>query len=216
MISGHIETRPDRRRARTRAALLQAGQSLFAAQSVDAVSVDDIVAAADVAKGSFYNHFADKEALARVIAGAVRGETEAEIDEANAGVADPALRMARAQAVVVRYAGRNPERARAMGRLYAGATLPNAPLNRGVRADIEAGLAAGRFTGLTVEAGVLMAMGIAGVAASRALDPDNPTPLPLLSRQLTFGLLRGLGLADADARELADEAAADIFKETRP
>ena len=90
------DIRPDRRRARTRAALLQAGQSLFAAQSVDAVSIDDIVLAADVAKGSFYNHFADKDALAREVAVTVRGEVEAQVDLANAGVADPVMRMARA------------------------------------------------------------------------------------------------------------------------
>jgi AcrR family transcriptional regulator len=132
------EPRTDRRRARTRTALLRAGQSLFADQSVDAVSIDDIVAAADVAKGSFYNHFSDKEALAREIAMAVRAEAEAEIDAANAGVADPVSRMARAQTVFVRFALRDPVRARAMMRLFAGATLPNAPLNRGVRADVAA------------------------------------------------------------------------------
>ena len=53
--------RVDRRRERTRAALMRAGQVLFATRSVDAVSIDDIVAAAEVAKGSFYNHFPDKE-----------------------------------------------------------------------------------------------------------------------------------------------------------
>ena len=62
----------DRRRVRTRAALLRAGASLFATRSVDGVSIDDIVAAADVAKGSFYNHFPDKEALAAELSDAAR------------------------------------------------------------------------------------------------------------------------------------------------
>ena len=128
MIADPIDIKPDRRRARTRAALLQAGESLFAAQSVEAVSIDDIVAAADVAKGSFYNHFADREALARAIAGQVRTEAEAQVDQINDGVADPARRMARAQMVFARFALQNPQRARAMMRLFAGATLPNAPL----------------------------------------------------------------------------------------
>lgn len=64
--------RPDRRRQRTRAALLEAGRRLFAARSVEAVTIDDIVAAADVAKGSFYNHFTDREALAREVAAEIR------------------------------------------------------------------------------------------------------------------------------------------------
>jgi len=56
---------PDRRRARTREALLSAGRALFAARDVDGVSIDEIVAAAEVAKGSFYNHFTDKDVFAR-------------------------------------------------------------------------------------------------------------------------------------------------------
>lgn len=215
MIADPIDIKPDRRRARTRAALLQAGQSLFAAQSVDAVSIDDIVAAADVAKGSFYNHFTDKEALAREIARQVRAEAEAQVDRVNDGVTDPARRMARAQTVIVRFALQNPERARAMMRLFAGATLPNAPLNRGVRTDIEAGLATGAFRGLTVETGVLMAMGMAMVAVSRVLEPRGQTPAADLCRDLNFGLLRGLGVAEDLARAISDAAAADIFTETR-
>jgi AcrR family transcriptional regulator len=209
-----METRTDRRRERTRAALLRAGQGLFALHPVDAVSIDDIVLAADVAKGSFYNHFADKEALAREIAVQVRAEAEAQIDLANAGVADPVLRMARAQAVFVRFAVRNPERARAMVRLFAGATLPDAPMNRGVRADVEAGLAAGLYRDLTVETGVLMAMGVGMVAVSRVLEQDGVTPADALARDLIFGLLRGLGVRDDNARAASAAAVSEIFGET--
>ena len=208
------EVKTDRRRARTRAALLQAGQSLFAAQSVDAVSIDDIVLTADVAKGSFYNHFADKEALAREIAVAVRAEAEADVDAANAGVGDPALRMARGQAVFVRYAARNPERARAMMRLHAGATLPNAPMNRGLRADIEAGLTSGAFHGVTLETGLLMAMGMGMIAVTRVLEADGTAAPHALSRDLNFGLLRGLGVAEDTARAISAAAVSDIFGET--
>lgn len=214
MIAPAEDIKTDRRRARTRAALLQAGQSLFAAQSVDAVSIDDIVAAADVAKGSFYNHFPDKEALAREIAVTVRAEAEAQVDLANAGVTEPASRMARGQAVFVRYAVRNPERARAMMRLHAGATLPNAPMNRGLRADIEAGLAAGVFRGLTVETGLLMAMGMGMVGVTRVLEANGPADPQALSRDLNFGLLRGLGVAEDAARAISAAAVADIFKES--
>ncbi|MGD1066390.1 MAG: TetR/AcrR family transcriptional regulator [Vulcanimicrobiaceae bacterium] len=43
--------------------LLDAAQRLFLARGVAATSVDDIVAAADVAKGTFYLYFPSKEAL---------------------------------------------------------------------------------------------------------------------------------------------------------
>ncbi|HRD27949.1 MAG TPA: helix-turn-helix domain-containing protein [Caulobacter sp.] len=213
MIAQAEDSRTDRRRARTRAALLQAGQALFAAQSVDAVSIDEIVLAADVAKGSFYNHFPDKEALAREIAVQVRAEVEAQVDLANRTVTDPALRMARAQAVVIRFALRESEPARAMTRLFAGATLPDAPMNRGVRADIEAGLKAGCFHGLTVEAGVLLAMGAATAAVSGVLEPAGRLAADRLAGELIFGLLRGLGVADPVARDTSAAAVSDIFAE---
>ena len=49
----------------TRQVLLDATQALLASRSMDALSVDEIVMRADVAKGTFYNHFSDKDALAR-------------------------------------------------------------------------------------------------------------------------------------------------------
>lgn len=199
----------DRRRVRTRAALLQAGQSLFAARSVDAVTVDDIVGTAEVAKGSFYNHFTDKDDLAREIAAAIRSEVEALVDATNRDIADPAVRMARAFAVYVRYAHEQPERARAMLRLLAGATLPDMPLNAGVRFDLEAGLAAGRFRGLPLQSALLLVMGVVQIGLIHVLE--HPTDeawiaiVPLLA-----GQLRGLGVPFDEAQTLARSAIHDV------
>lgn len=200
----------DRRRVRTRSALLRAGAALFATRPVDAVSIDDIVAAADVAKGSFYNHFEDKEALARAIAEEVRGGVETLAAEVNAGIADPAERVARALCGFVGQAVEQPVAVRAMMRLFQGAAIPDAPMNRGVRADIKAGLAAERFDGVALEAGVLMTVGVVQMAASRTLEPKSGNPAALAA-DLAFGLLRGLGLTADEARAVADRAAEEVF-----
>ena len=55
--------RNERRKARTRSALLAAGQRLFGEQGFDATTVAEIAEDADVAVGSFYNHFDSKEDL---------------------------------------------------------------------------------------------------------------------------------------------------------
>jgi TetR/AcrR family transcriptional regulator, transcriptional repressor for nem operon len=47
-----------------KAALIDAATEVFHVQGFNASSVDDIVRAANVPKGSFYNHFPSKEALA--------------------------------------------------------------------------------------------------------------------------------------------------------
>ena len=218
MIAGAV--RVDRRRERTRAALLRAGQVLFATRSVDAVSIDDIVAAAEVAKGSFYNHFPDKDGLAREIAKQARAAIELTVADINTGVIDPAERVARALAMFARGAEAFPIRAQAMMRLFPFASVPDAPMNRGVRADIQAGLAAGRFEGLAPEAAVMMAVGTAQIAVSRVLErhaADAASTLAAtLAEDLIFGLLRGLGLDGAAARAVAAKACADIFAATLP
>lgn len=200
----------DRRRVRTRSALLRAGAALFADRSVDGVSIDEIVAAAEVAKGSFYNHFPDKETLAREIAEEVRHGVEALAAEVNEGVADPAERVARALCGFVRQAAEEPTGVRVMLRLFDAAATPDAPMNRGVRADIKAGLAEGRFDGVALETGVLMAVGLVQIAVARALGQPG-AKAAALARDLAFGLLRGLGLEAAEAESIAARSAADAF-----
>jgi TetR/AcrR family transcriptional repressor of nem operon len=54
-------------RPNTRNALLESGTKLFIERGFNACSVQDITDAAGVPKGSFYNHFKSKEALAAEI-----------------------------------------------------------------------------------------------------------------------------------------------------
>ena len=82
------------RAARTRGALIAAGFELLAEKPIDAIPIDEVVARAGVAKGSFFNHFADKAAFAAAIADEVRLELEERITTANAGEADPLKRIA--------------------------------------------------------------------------------------------------------------------------
>ena len=206
----------DRRRIRTRAALMQAGLELFAARSLDGVTIDEIVDAAQVAKGSFYNHFPDKEALAREVAAEVRRNVEALAAEVSAGVADPAERVARALCGFVRQALENPVGVRVGLKLFRGAHIPDFPANAGVRADIRAGLASGQFSGVGQEAAVLLAVGVTQTAVGRVLDPESSEPpdrarVVALCRDLGTGLLRGLGLDLPTARAVAARAATDIL-----
>jgi len=45
------------RRARTRSQLIEAARALYGRSPIEAVTVDDVVAEAAVAKGTFYVHF---------------------------------------------------------------------------------------------------------------------------------------------------------------
>jgi AcrR family transcriptional regulator len=199
------------RAERTRAALIAAGRRLFSERPVDAVTVDDIVGAADVGKGSFYNHFADREALFQAISDDIRAAIEDKISRANAGVADPAHSLARAVCIYLRYAVDEPEPAQVLVRIHTGLTSLDAPVNRGVVGDISKGLAEGRFTVATLEAGVLYVMGVNRLALARVTE--EPSIAVGLAQQMCALLLRGFGLSAAEADLIAAQASDEIVRE---
>ena len=70
---------------------MAAGRRLLSQRPIDAVTVDDIVQAAEVGKGSFYNHFADREALARAITSQIRASIESAVARVQQAAADGRL-----------------------------------------------------------------------------------------------------------------------------
>lgn len=207
-----MAARTNPRAERTRAALIGAGRRLYSERPVDAVTVDDIVQAAAVGKGSFYNHFADRDALVRAISSEIRGLVETAVTRANAGVEDPARRMARAICTYLRFALDAGESAGVLVRIHSGHTSLSAPLNRGLVEDIEVGLASGRFTVATVEAGVLYVLGVTQLALVRVVQEPTLAFAVSLSQQMCALTLRGLGVAGAEADMIAAQASDEIVR----
>lgn len=203
----------NRQRQRTRAALLNAGQRLFASRPVEGVSIDDIAAAADVAKGSFYNHFRDKDELAQVIYDLVNGDCEFHIYSANQHVADPPTRIARALCVVIRYTQDHDDRFGALLNLANRKTAIDAPLNAGAKDDVEQGLVSGRLRGVTLETGLLVVLGLIRVAAQHALAPETKTPVNILAREMGAAMLCALGVEHDEAARLAEAASTELLGE---
>lgn len=193
--------------------MIAAGRRLFSKNPIDAVTVDDIVRAAKVGKGSFYNHFADREALLRAIASEIRASVERAVALANAGIEDPAQRVARAMCVYLRCAVDDPERARVLARIQSGLTSLAAPLNRGVVDDIAAGLAAARFSVATLEAGVLCVLGVTQIALIRVLEEPISSVAVGLAQQMCALTLRGLGVEPAGADRIAAQASDEIVRQ---
>jgi AcrR family transcriptional regulator len=201
----------DRRRDRTRAALMDAGRALFAVRHVDGVSVDEIVAAAEVAKGSFYNHFADKDVFAREIAAAVRRQAEQAVIEANVGVEDPALHLARALCVFMRFAMEHRDSAQVLWRLNSGATMVDAPINRGLRDNVQRGIREQRFRHVDLESAVLLVMGVIVISLRHALEEGLVTAPRTIAKSMAAGLLRSLGVTPSQSAQLADVAVQAIL-----
>jgi AcrR family transcriptional regulator len=193
--------RRERRKLATRDALLDAAWSLLVSRSMDALGIDEIAERADVARGTFYNYFADKDALERELASQSRARIEGEIARVNQGVIDPAERIARAFLCVLYLGISAPQQATAMMRLFPRATDPAAPINSGVRRDAAEGMAQARIVATSEDAVVACVMGVITAGVNRALDlPAGHV------REFAHGLgtilLHGLGLKRAEAERI--------------
>jgi len=94
------------KRERTRAKLIAAGLTVLAKKG-EALTAADVVTAAEVSNGTFYNHFEDRDAFLDVLAKeSLRALTVASA-KATAG-ADPAWRFAVATAQVLSAGHANP------------------------------------------------------------------------------------------------------------
>lgn len=195
------------RTGRTRAALIAAGLDLLVERPIDAIPIDDFVARAGVAKGSFFNHFKDKHDFAAAVAAEVRMEIEARVAEANAGISDPVARIAGGMVVVARVAVDQPRRMMALLRSLAPATSQTHPLNRGLTDDLEAALAEGLLRPEARETGLPYWLGLCHVLMMHLIEtqPTREQAQTRLGEMLVMGLT-GLGVAPAQAEALARAA----------
>lgn len=199
---------PNPRAARTRAALLAAGFELLAERPIDAIAIDEVVARAGVAKGSFFNHFTDKPGFANAIGAAVRAELEERVGAANAGVTDPVARLAGGMRVAVDFALTQRKRAIVMLRGLELSTGINHELNRGIRADIDRLIEAGLARPEAASTGVRYWLGLCQVAQLNVIErqPARADAAVRLCEMLVLGLT-GLGVPEARARSAAEAAA---------
>lgn len=188
------------RAARTRTALLDAGLDLLAERPIDAIAIDELVAAAGVAKGSFFNHFGDKYGFANAIGEAIRGDIEALIGALNKDERDPLARLCGGMTGAAAFALCERKRAAVLMRSARGMTLEDHVLNRGVIADLRDVAAAHRLVAAADRGGVLFWLGccqalIGGLIEKRA---DAAGVAEMLSDMIALGL-GGLGINAATA-----------------
>lgn len=200
-------TKPSRlspRSVRTRSALLAAGLDLLVERPIDAIPIDDFVARAGVAKGSFFNHFADKQDFANAVATEVRLELEAHVASANAGIEDPVERIAGGMRVGAHFALTQPKQAAVLLRSSESSTARTHPLNKGLVDDIENACSLGRLRPEARDTGVPYWLGLCQVLMIAILESrdDKQRLERLLSEMIVLGLT-GLGVPEAEARKLS-------------
>jgi AcrR family transcriptional regulator len=192
------------RSQRTRAALIAAGLDLLVDRPIDAIPIDDLVARAGVAKGSFFNHFTDKHDFAAAVAAEVRMEVEAAVARANAEVTDPLVRIAGGMAVAARFAVDDPRRMMVLLRSQVPATSQTHPLNRGLKEDIEAALAEGLLHPEARNVGLLYWLGLCQILMAHLIETRPPRDMAAQRfREMLLLGLAGLGVPMARAQDIS-------------
>jgi len=195
-------SRLDRRKARTRQALIDAAVRLIGEGRGDRASIQEITEAADIGFGSFYNHFDSKEQLFATASAEVLERWGQLIDRVSAGISDPAELVA----VGVRIAGRLGWTHPDIAAFATGAGLdvldtPDGLESRALR-DIRAGQAAGRFTVPDAEVALsAVAGGLLGLLRLYQRHPERITKTAV--DQLAEAVLRLLGVPAPEAARLA-------------
>ncbi|HTX93976.1 MAG TPA: TetR/AcrR family transcriptional regulator [Mycobacterium sp.] len=208
------ENRLERRKMRTRAALIRAGQSFIAAGKTN-VPVLEITQAADVGMGSFYNHFESKEDLFEAAVNEVLDELGAVLDKLSDEGEDPAETFARSFRLVGRLFRRRPETCKVL--LNTGLTLISAERGLAPRAlrDIRVGARAGRFSvddpvlALSVAGGALM--GLAQLLHDQPERDDGEA-----ADRVTRDVLVMFGLPSHEADEICGRPLPDLGELTEP
>ena len=118
MLTPMTESLRDRRKRRTAEAIVAAALELFAERGFERTTVDQIAAAADISRRTFFRYFADKEELFFAEDERLLEVVEATLDAAPAG--EPVLELARrATRALAAHSVADPERRLARERLIA-------------------------------------------------------------------------------------------------
>lgn len=199
-----VPERVDRRKVRTRAALIAAA-SQFLAEGRSAVSIQEITDAAGVGFGSFYNHFETKDALFEA-AVADTLETYAQLlDIAVSGYDDPAEVFAVSFRMTGRLQRQVPEMVRVLLNEGMSLLLRDEGLAPRALRDISRAVDEGRFDVESTQL-ALMAAGGALLGLLQLLDAEPEADADALADQMTRRILRAFGMSKEDADDLCSRA----------
>ena len=200
--------RLDRRKARTRAALIRAAQTLIA-QGRTNVPILEITQAADVGLGSFYNHFETKEQLFEAAVEAVMDAYGRLLDDLTADIEDPAEVFACSFRLTGRLHRREPELSRVLLNNALRLLSADNGLAPRARRDIAAAVEAGRFDVEDLDVAVTMAAG-ALLTLGQLLHDQPGRDVEETTDRVAESLLRMFGTPRQQARRICSLPLPDV------
>ncbi len=188
------------KREKTRLRLIESALKVFAEKGPDAPLIDDFIAAAGVARGTFYNYFRTTAELLSAVAAESSDEVLGVIDPVVRRIEDPAVRVVTGVRLYMEMAVRYP---------LWGAFITRVGTKRGSRGrlldvyltrDLQLGIDAGRFAATEVVVARDVALGAIVYGIETLLS--GHAPVEYLENSL-FSLLLAFGLESLEARSIA-------------
>lgn len=193
-----LPARQDRRKERTRAALIGAAQQLLSEGGETHASIQAITELADVGFGSFYNYFSSKEELFDAAATAAVDDYLHWLDERLPEDIDPVDRLMQNVRQTGRLALEQPRIAAILSRRLPVLDHGGDPRGERIRADVRAAMAAGGAVPETLEFDILANAALGAImAVLRRTISLSPAETAAAADVLAHAVLRMLSLPSA-------------------
>ena len=190
------------RRARMHRKLVESALLVFAEKGVDAPVIEDVIAAADVSRGTFYNYFRTNGELLAAAIQELGNELVEHIEERVKSIPSPAARVFTGLRLYMDAARRFPLFARFVARIGPQAIGPENLVNAYIPVHIAEAVERGEFVDAPVRIAldIMVAVGVmivARIALGGADDAYVNAMLLGLARALGFDLARAEALLSA-------------------
>lgn len=182
--------------------LIESALLVFSEKGVDAAVIDDVIAQAEVSRGTFYNYFRTNEELMAAVLLEVGNELLQLVEQALSTCNEPAQRLATALRMVLHTTRRYPLVGRFTSRVGIDLAVQNSLALVYLPRDLQLGIDAGRFQLSDPLIGLDLIFGAMRAAIYALVSrPRVPAHYP---EDITYHLLLALGMTKASARKLVD------------
>jgi AcrR family transcriptional regulator len=192
-----------RKRGQTRERLLASAAQIIANHGAEGLRLRDVADGADVAVGSFYQHFESKDELIGEVVTATVKRLATGVIAASARLDDPAESAARSHRWFIGLATHEPELARVIVNLESADARLASAIQSDARHALQRGIDSGRFPPMDIDSTVTFTVG-ATIAVMRGVLDGRLDPSAVGASVIAF--LGALGIDRAEAIEIAERS----------
>lgn len=179
--------------------LIESAMIVFAQRGIGSSVIPEVIAAAGVSQGSFYNYFRTNDDLLAAVSDALSHDMVQMIDGVVGEVEDPALRVATAGRLYLHLVRTYPVVARFLSSTGFSLVGKQSAIYEHLPADIKEGVKRGTFGEDAADVGLDLATGAVLIAVQRIANGRTARDYP---ERIVRAVLRALGAPASSAAKL--------------